>query len=92
MQHDPLHEATYRGLVRLHVLNGNQGGALRAYHVCAETLGREPRVEPSAATQEAYERLVRQEGVATPAQRSIGHYVPWRSALTNIRKREVRDA
>lgn len=59
LRHDPLHEATYRHLIRLHALNGDRASALRAYHACATILGRELGVEPSTATREAYEQLLR---------------------------------
>jgi DNA-binding SARP family transcriptional activator len=34
LRHDPLHEATYRQLMRLHVVNGDRAAALRTYHNC----------------------------------------------------------
>ena len=58
LRHDPLHEATYRRLIRLHALDGDRAGALRVYHTCATVLQRELDVEPSAATREAYEQLL----------------------------------
>ena len=32
---DPLHEETYRRLMRLHLLNNDRVAALRSYHTCA---------------------------------------------------------
>lgn len=58
LQADPLHEAAYRRLMRLQALAGNRAGALRTYHTCAATLQQELDVTPSAATQEAYRRLL----------------------------------
>lgn len=58
LRHDPLHEATYRCLIRLHALNGDRAGALQVYHTCAAVLQRELGVEPSAATRQAYEQLL----------------------------------
>ena len=55
---DPLHEETYRCLMRLHGLNGDRTAALRAYHTCATTLLRELGVDPSPLTQEAYLQLL----------------------------------
>ncbi|NJD59724.1 MAG: 6-hydroxy-D-nicotine oxidase [Anaerolineae bacterium] len=55
---DPLHEATYRHLIRLHALNNDRASALRAYHTCASILKHELDVEPSAATKELYEQLL----------------------------------
>jgi DNA-binding SARP family transcriptional activator len=58
---DPLHETTYRRLMRLHARNGDRAGALRIYHICATTLRRELGVEPSQDTQEAYTGLLNME-------------------------------
>ena len=58
LRYDPLHEATYRCLIRIHALIGNRAGALRVYHTCTTILQRELDVEPSAATREAYMRLL----------------------------------
>ncbi len=62
LRHDPLHEESYRRLMRLHDARGDRARALRAYHVCAATLERELGVEPSAPTREAYEALLAAEG------------------------------
>jgi predicted ATPase len=58
LQHDPLHEATHRRLMRLYALSGDRAGVERVYQECAVLLQRELEVEPSPATREAYERLV----------------------------------
>ena len=50
---DPLREATYRVLMRLHDARGDRARALRAYHACAAALERELSVEPSAPTRRA---------------------------------------
>ncbi len=55
---DPIHEATYRRLMRLHALNNDRAGALRVYHTCADILQRELGVTPNADTQEVYARLL----------------------------------
>ncbi|MBW7881023.1 MAG: AAA family ATPase [Caldilineaceae bacterium] len=60
---DPLHETTYRRLMRLYALNGDRASALRTYHLCATTLERELGVVPSRDTQEAHARLL---NMATP--------------------------
>lgn len=65
---DPLHEATYRRLIRLHALNGDRAGALRVYHTCSTVLQRELGVEPGAATREAYEHVL---GAQTPPPASL---------------------
>ncbi|HNS50146.1 MAG TPA: BTAD domain-containing putative transcriptional regulator [Anaerolineae bacterium] len=58
LRHDPLHEATYRHLMRLHALEGDRAGALRVYHACATALRRELDVEPGPATRLAYEQIL----------------------------------
>ena len=58
LRYDPLHEATYRNLIRLHALNDDRAGALRFYHSCNTILRRELGVEPSAATREVYQQLL----------------------------------
>lgn len=64
---DPLHEETYRRLMRLHALHGDRAAALRTYHTCATTLLRELGVDPSPLTQEAYAHLLRLDLPAAPA-------------------------
>jgi predicted ATPase/DNA-binding SARP family transcriptional activator len=64
---DPLHELTYRRLIRLRALKGDRAGALRVYHECVNVLQRELAVEPSAETQHAYKQVLKQE-VSAPAQ------------------------
>ena len=68
LRHDPLHEATYQHLMRLHALSGDRASALRVYHTCATVLERELGVEPSPTTRAAYERLLHME--APPAAAS----------------------
>src|SRR6266566_2202403 len=49
--HDPLHEATYRHLMRLYISRGDPASALRVYYTCATILERELATEPSPAVQ-----------------------------------------
>ena len=58
LRHDRLNETTYRGLMRLHELNGDRASALRVYHSCVTALTSELGVEPNIATQEAYHHLL----------------------------------
>ena len=84
---DPLHETTYRRLMRLHALNGDRASALRTYHLCATILARELGVDPNPNTQEAHARLLNLEipqvlGTATAArstgaQRLVGRQPEW---------------
>jgi DNA-binding SARP family transcriptional activator len=73
LRHDPLHEETYRLLMRLHDAQGDRARALRIYHVCAATLERELGIEPSAQTREAYEALlpVEREPVDEPQRAHV---------------------
>ena len=73
LRHDPLHEAGYRRLMRLRALSGDRAGALRVYHTGATTLARELGVEPSEATQSAYEQLVSAKG---PPARAVPGVLP----------------
>jgi predicted ATPase/DNA-binding SARP family transcriptional activator len=57
LRHDPLYEAAYQHLMRLHALNGDRASALRLYTTCVATLERELGVEPSQATREVYEQI-----------------------------------
>ncbi len=68
---DPLHEALYRQLMRLHALNDDRGSALRTYHRCVKILRRELDVEPATKTSEAYEALVRHEPVITGTTEAV---------------------
>ena len=47
LRHDPLHEAMYQHLMRLHALSGDRASAVRVYHTCTTILERELGVEPS---------------------------------------------
>jgi predicted ATPase/DNA-binding SARP family transcriptional activator len=64
---DPIDEEAYRCLMRLLALNSDRASALRIYHSCVATLQRELGVEPSQATREAYEGLLRTD---SPAMRA----------------------
>ncbi len=69
LRHDPLHEPGYAHLMRLHALNDDRAAALHVYHTCVTMLRRELDVEPSQATRELYERLLKVKSLpAAPAQ------------------------
>ncbi|MCJ7717456.1 MAG: tetratricopeptide repeat protein [Anaerolineales bacterium] len=61
LRQDPLHEDSYRRLMRYHSLNGEKARALRAYHTCADVLEKELGMEPSLATRELYQQLLDRE-------------------------------
>jgi non-specific serine/threonine protein kinase len=67
LRHDPLHEATYQHLMRLHALTGDRASALRVYQTCVTVLRRELDIEPSSATRAVYDRLALLEPQASPA-------------------------
>ncbi len=75
LREDPLREAAYQVLMRLHDARGDRARALRAYHACAATLERELNVEPSAATRRAYEALLPPAG-GPAAEREAGQARP----------------
>jgi DNA-binding SARP family transcriptional activator/predicted ATPase/Tfp pilus assembly protein PilF len=66
LHHNPLHEATYRRLMRLHAAAGQPAEALRLYQTCQDYLWQELEVQPSAATQELYHALLRDVEGRTP--------------------------
>jgi DNA-binding SARP family transcriptional activator len=66
LRHDPLHETSYRQLMRLSVLNGDRARALRLYQECCTLLQRELGVAPSPETEALYESLLRAEPKALP--------------------------
>jgi DNA-binding SARP family transcriptional activator len=84
--YDPLHEATYRRLMRLFALTGDRPAALRVYHTCVSMLEQELDVPPSTATREAYERLLRVDGALAqprPARLPfVGRQVEWQALQT----------
>ena len=63
---DPLHEETYRQLMRLHALDGDLNRVKRLFRECKETLAREFNAPPSAPTRELYEQLIASETAVTP--------------------------
>ncbi len=59
VRHDPLREESYRALMRLYAECGDRTSVRRVYQTCTSVLERELAVEPSAATREAYEHLLK---------------------------------
>ena len=66
LRYDPLHEATYRHLMRLYAVNGERAAALRVYHTCTTVIDRELAVEPSRPTREVYEVLLQKDSPSVP--------------------------
>lgn len=58
---DPLHEATYCSLMRLHGLSGDRANALQMYHRCMTILREELGIDPSPTTRKLYEQLLNED-------------------------------
>jgi DNA-binding SARP family transcriptional activator/predicted ATPase len=66
---DPLREAYYQLLMRLHLLNQDRSSALRVYHQCKRNLLRELGVSPGKVTQDFFMQALRSEDPASaPAE------------------------
>jgi len=90
LQYDPLREATYRRLMRLHALSGDRAGVLRVYETCVAVLQRELGIEPAPATREARDYLLRMEppAVALPPPSAL-HNLPAPTTSFVGREREI---
>ena len=91
LRHDPLHETTYRHLMRLQLASGDRSGALRTYHACAAMLRDELGVEPASETRTLYAQLLKADVPAVeappePVRASfIGRQAEWAQLLTTWR-------
>lgn len=70
LQVDPVHEAAYRTLMRLHLAQGNRTEALRVYHACQAMLKREFATAPTRVTRDLYQTLLSMDDLRPPA---VGH-------------------
>lgn len=59
LQHDPLHEQSYRRLMRLYASVQDRAAAVRVYQACCAALRTELGVDPSPATQALYAQALR---------------------------------
>jgi predicted ATPase/DNA-binding SARP family transcriptional activator len=92
LQCDPLREATYRRLMRLHALNGDRAGILRVYETCAVVLQRELGIEPGPATREARDHLLRMETpTAVSSPQPVTHNLPVPTTSFVGREREIAE-
>ncbi len=66
LRSDPLHEATYRHLMRLYADSGDRAAALRTYHSCTTILQRELATEPSPPTREVYQHILQKDTASPP--------------------------
>ncbi len=71
---DPVAEAPYRWLMRLHDAQGDRARAVRVYHECVATLEDELGVQPSPETQALYAALL-PPGDAAPRASGVTAYV-----------------
>jgi DNA-binding SARP family transcriptional activator len=65
---DPLDEAGYRVLMRLHLITGNRAGARQTYQRCCAMLQAELGLEPSQATREMAARIVEEAAQLAPTR------------------------
>jgi DNA-binding SARP family transcriptional activator len=94
---DPLHERTYRRLMRLHMLRGDRASAVRLYHNLVARLQRDLGVAPHVDTQEAYHRLLQSQPPArlhsspsiSPAPHFLNRQEEWKT-LTAAWQRTAR--
>lgn len=68
---DPLDEAAYRRLMRLHALAGNRTGVTRAFNACSEVLRRELAAAPDTETQAAYRAALDLAAAAAAARPAV---------------------
>jgi DNA-binding SARP family transcriptional activator len=68
LDEDPLNEEACRRLMRVHALSGDRAAALRVFHGFATALARDIGVEPGAAVQDDYRRLLEAEAAPPPRQ------------------------
>ena len=67
---DGLQEPAHRALMQLYAETGRRSAALRQYQLCLDTLRRELRAEPEAATKVLYEEVLRGRAPAIPLDES----------------------
>jgi non-specific serine/threonine protein kinase len=95
LRHDSLREETYRQLMRLHALSGDRTGVRRAFQTCEIVLKRALDAEVSAATREAYERLLkpasRPERAGVPQAGARHHNLPIHLTSFIGRERAIAD-
>lgn len=67
LRHDPLHEAAYRHLMRLHMTQNDWTEALHIYRACTAMLKREFGAAPERATRDLHARLLKMRERAAAA-------------------------
>jgi glucose-1-phosphate adenylyltransferase len=87
IRREPVSEHLYRDLMRLHALNGDRAGVIRAYNACAAVLKSELGVEPSVGTQEAFDRCQKMISMADKLTELDNEYI----SPSNMLKSEGRN-
>ncbi len=93
---DPLREAYYQTLIRLHVRNRDRSSALRVYHQCMRNLQRELGVSPGKAIQELFAEAMKcEDSPGAPVEQPpyatnlpsqmVGRKAEWESLLGKLR-------
>jgi DNA-binding SARP family transcriptional activator/tetratricopeptide (TPR) repeat protein len=91
---DYFRETVYQTIMRLHGLNGDRAGALRAYERCATVLRRELGVEPGISTRRIRDQISKAEmqpqSASEPPARSsesalVGRQAEWKRLLDTWR-------
>ena len=88
--HDPLDEATYCQLIRLHMLNNSRSQALQVYHACARAFQRELGITPGVEIEALHTRLLQAVGServteTLPSAPLIGRSEAWQALTTRWR-------
>lgn len=91
---DPLHEAAYRHLMRLHAQSGDRTGVVRVFHTCESVLRHELDVPPAPETVSTYQAALKQAASVSAAARpalpsSQKHNLPPQLTTLVGREREV---
>ena len=100
---DPLREAYYQTLIRLHLRNRDRSSALRVYHQCMRNLQRELGVSPSKTTQDLLMQALKSDevpiapaelppSVATRPLPFVGRKVEWGRLLDSCERAKSGEA
>lgn len=100
---DPLREAYYQTLIRLHLRNHDRSSALRVYHQCMRNLQRELGVSPGKTTQDLFMQALKSDespvapvelppSVATRHLPLIGRKKEWELLIHSCRRAKEGEA
>lgn len=79
---EPLHEATYLQLMRLHALSGDRAAALHTYQTCAARLQHELATEPGQPLRDFYTQLLmKPPPLRSTRQKLVGRRNEWARLL-----------